>query len=323
MTDPTVDVLTGVLIVITAYYAITNHMMFKHMKSAHLVEQAADVLIYFDVPYGTEFIYLIIKNVGKSSAQNIHLTFDPPLQDSRATDMSSLPMVNHIESIAPGVELRHFLDGVIDYFGNKNLPLVYHVKISHSDRMSKRETLSEQTLDLSSYTNLHYLRTRGLDELVGTVEELAMSQAKLAAVAEKLSARFETGIRVSNAQSFNSSILTDRDIWTASALAKFMEVSIYWQILGERKLTPELRSHTVAAAEEMILLSACIPMDLATDIRSILTDTAAELLSICDTPRTSAELRDPIIAFMDSACHRIREGVALSDSRRIEHQMPS
>jgi len=59
-----------------------SKMILLEMKEVREAESAPYVVVYFELPYGEHVIHLIIKNIGKTSALDVRLAFDPTIRNS-------------------------------------------------------------------------------------------------------------------------------------------------------------------------------------------------------------------------------------------------
>jgi hypothetical protein len=186
MTDWIVAVVTPGLFLVTTWYAYLTFRLarasestVRHMREVRDEELAPRIVVCFEIPPGTELIYLVIRNLGRSIAENVRLRFDPPLTDSRGSDPGQLPMIGDgIHALPPGGELRHLLDGVIGYFGSQ-LPMRYRVEVCYRGGPIRTGRTEEQTLDLSSFKNLNYIREPRLADVVEPLESLARHHSRL------------------------------------------------------------------------------------------------------------------------------------------------
>src|SRR5262249_13529785 len=129
------SVLAGVqilsLLALIIYVIKTWHMASAALKSATVAEQtlqelkdardqetAPQVVAYFDVPRRRRTIDLVIKNIGKTTAHNVKLKFDPVLKSSiEQVQIEDLVLFKEgIGSMPPGYEIRTVFDSVISYF---------------------------------------------------------------------------------------------------------------------------------------------------------------------------------------------------------------
>jgi hypothetical protein len=201
---PLVDILTLIFVVI--YVWKTWHIASATKESAKATEKSADIsrktleemkeardqdtapyiFVYLDIIVGKQDIYLFVKNVGKSIANNVKLEFDPPLEISspkyKISDRAFIK--DGISSMPPGYEIKTLFDSAISYFDNKkNLPLTYKVKISYSGGIEPKTREVRQTLDLSVIKGLIYEKEKTMTNLVNKIEELTKS---VNSIAEKL-----------------------------------------------------------------------------------------------------------------------------------------
>jgi hypothetical protein len=151
----------------------------QEMKEVRDQETAPYVIVYLDSPYGTSFIYLIVKNTGRTIAKNVRIAFNPSLRSSSNDIFDEMPMIKHgIASLAPGQELRTFFDSAISYYGREDLPLHITARISYCGGLKAGERSYEQTLDLQAFRDLLYTVEKGMNDLVRQVEEVAKSASK-------------------------------------------------------------------------------------------------------------------------------------------------
>jgi hypothetical protein len=88
----------------------TSDALLKEMRDTRDQERGPHLIIYFYVPEGVHAIMLMIKNVGRSSATDIKLVFDPPLKNSgkKKVDPTKMAMITSgfIKSILAAKEER-------------------------------------------------------------------------------------------------------------------------------------------------------------------------------------------------------------------------
>lgn len=91
------------------------------MKESRRQEIAPNVIVFFDIPHGTGEIYLVVKNVGKSAAENVKLEFQPSLRNSRGTEIGNIHLLMHgAHLIPPEYEMRTFFDMAYAYSRRKS-----------------------------------------------------------------------------------------------------------------------------------------------------------------------------------------------------------
>jgi hypothetical protein len=152
----------------------------QEMKEMRDQETAPYVIVYFEIASGTPFIYLVVKNTGRTIAKDIKMRFKPPLRtSSNNLEMEDMPMIKDgITSLAPRQELRTFFDSAISYYGREDLPLRITAKVSYSGGLQNSERTYEQTLDLQSFKGLLYTDEKDMNDLVKQVEKVANGSTK-------------------------------------------------------------------------------------------------------------------------------------------------
>ncbi len=184
------------------------------MKEAREQENAPYVVVYFDVPPNEFVIHLVIKNVGKSIATDVKMKFTPPLSSVVFSGINDVPLIKDgISSLPPQYEIRTFFDGIIQHFGNPNLPLSSTVEVSFSGGLGNKRRTSEQILDLSMFYGLLSSRKKGMDDLVKAVEEIEKNLDKISDHLEEVSKGLASGISIKNPTITTSELNLQPDSW--------------------------------------------------------------------------------------------------------------
>jgi hypothetical protein len=171
------------LIALVVYVYKTWEMASATRKSAELSEKtlfdmregrdqetAPYVIAYFDVPYGTNTIYLIVKNIGKTMAHNIKLEFDPPVPESRHTPYLTKLFDASIPSMPPSYEIKTIFD-TWEYFEAGKV-LRFNIKISYSGGLIRKDRISEYIQDLSPFRSVTSSRETTLKHVVTELEKI-------------------------------------------------------------------------------------------------------------------------------------------------------
>jgi hypothetical protein len=130
---------------------------FREMQDARDQETAPYVVLYFDIPYGQMYMYLVVKNIGKTTAHNIRFEINPPLAVSWEP-LPELPFGQDdqvIASLPPNNEIRTIFDETEHYFG-QYLPLKYSTKIFYNGGIRSETRSNEQVIDLSIYSKVSW-----------------------------------------------------------------------------------------------------------------------------------------------------------------------
>jgi hypothetical protein len=158
--------------------ARSSEKTLQEMKQAREQEYAPYILVYCEVPipYDT-MIYLIVKNIGKSIAVDVKISFTPRLSSSvtytNDFDINNITFLKEgIKSIPPGYVIRTTLGRAVEYFSHSDFPLKYEVEISYVDSINKIKINSSQTIDLFAIKQLNYTEKFDLNDLVTEVKSL-------------------------------------------------------------------------------------------------------------------------------------------------------
>ncbi|AKB46950.1 hypothetical protein MSKOL_1173 [Methanosarcina sp. Kolksee] len=158
--------------------AKTSEDTLKEMKEAREQENAPYIIVYCEVPipYDT-MIYLIVKNIGKSIAEDVKIKFTPDLSSSveytNDFNINDATFIKEgIKSMHPEYVIKTVLGNSVEYF-KKGLPLKYEVEISYVNSTTKREIKTSQIIDLYAIKQLNYTKKFDLNDLVIEVKNLA------------------------------------------------------------------------------------------------------------------------------------------------------
>lgn len=160
--------------------AKVSQRMLEEMKEARDQEIAPHIVTYFDMPHGNQLIFLIVKNIGKTVAENVKIDFEPKLITSKGDKINSISLIqNGIGSIPPGYSIETFFDSSVDYLSKDEIPLSYVAKITFLGGIKKETRTIQQTLDLSVYKGLTFVDRKGMHELVKETEKIRENLKKL------------------------------------------------------------------------------------------------------------------------------------------------
>lgn len=152
----------------------------EELRETRDQESAPYVTVYFEVPTGRSLVYLVVKNVGRTTANDIKFNFDPPLQShTKAVKMENIWLIkNGLTSLAPNEERRTFFDSTIGLFNNPSTPLRYTATVTYFGGTRKEERTYNQVLDLNALKGLLYTHESNLDDLVKQFEKLVSEQSR-------------------------------------------------------------------------------------------------------------------------------------------------
>jgi len=181
----TIDVLTGLLVMITGFYAWVTYkiMNLNGLTLAAMQEQVEAVarpyltINVFSEP-NSEIFYLRIANTGKSGASNVRLKLDRDFyqygQKNRPSLREATAFQQTIEQLPPGAEIVFGLAQGFVVLGNEADPSVTPPVFSIDATYSYGEkTVSETTtIDLRPYKESMDRPSALADELKGIREQL-------------------------------------------------------------------------------------------------------------------------------------------------------
>ena len=149
------------------------------MQEARDQESAPYVIAYFDVLVGKNLIYLVVKNVGKSIATSVELTFDPQLQGGDISKCCKEFLTeNVILSIPPNYEIRTIFETFSDYL-RLGYPLCYNVTISYHGGINTESRVAQYKLDLSQFRGIAFVKEHDTGDVVKQIEKLVVSHAEV------------------------------------------------------------------------------------------------------------------------------------------------
>ncbi len=118
----------------------------QELRDTRDAEIAPYVIAYMDVPDSDRQLYLIIKNIGKSMATNIKITFDPPLQTPYPDMLARVLPKDGIPSMPPNYEIRTVVDSFHKY--KISGPMIYNVELTYFGGISNNPRTASYVLDL-------------------------------------------------------------------------------------------------------------------------------------------------------------------------------
>jgi len=227
----------------------------KEMKEAREQENAPYIVVYFDIPQNKHVINLVIKNVGKSIATDVKLTFTPSLSSNVFKDINDTPLIkNGISSLPPNYELQTLFDGIINRFGNAAFPMTYTVEVSYIGGLVKDRRTSIQTLDLSMFYGLMKVNEKGQDELV-EAEDIAKHTREINNNLEEVSESLTSGIWIKNPTLTTSEVHPRPETWYDSVLAKLQDFVLLWTSVYGKSDEKQVDPFLTDLQNKLILLS--------------------------------------------------------------------
>lgn len=116
---------------------------------------APDDGVVVDVVFEDGMLYLELANLSERPALNVACSFDPPLVDLQARDVSKLPLFHRVEFLGPRRRIRTLLDSSAGFFRREAATRVT-VAVDYERPDGPRET-TKVTHDLAIFRELAYL----------------------------------------------------------------------------------------------------------------------------------------------------------------------
>lgn len=182
------------LVALIIYVKKTADMAREAKKSAALTEKSLEemivnrnlefapyIVVYFDAMTDSPIFDLVVKNTGKTIANNIVIAFNPPLQSSLPyLDLSELSMLNkRIPSMPPEYEFRTAIDRLETRLESSDLPKVYEVKVTYTGGLDNKAREIQYLLDLNVYRGMIETNISSLSDLTHVIEEIPVQLVEL------------------------------------------------------------------------------------------------------------------------------------------------
>lgn len=253
------------------------------MQETRDQESAPFVVAFFDIPYAKSLVYLVIKNLGKSVATNVTLSFEPSFQTSDVGNLENLPLFEKgIASLAPAQEIRVFLDTTIAFFGEPGLPLTYSVEITYRGGLKDVPRIVNHTLDLSVHKGLMFVQSKDIHDLSESVEKLFKEQRSIRQSLERISKNLEGGVFLNNPILAISNISSDEQEWQVLLFAKLQEFAIMWETVSDDEVQKQrerlnLQTRILLISGQLLILLSIRPATTNQEIATQVHGIAAEM----------------------------------------------
>lgn len=157
----------------TREYAAISEKTLQEMRDSRDQESAPYIVTYFDIPFGQQFIFFVIKNIGKTSAERVKIDINPPLVNSKGINFNNFPFLNDkISIMPPGYEIKTMFDFFPQYVENEDSPMTFDVNVTYYGGLNKEPRLANYQLDLSVHDGLLYVNKKSLDDLITEIETI-------------------------------------------------------------------------------------------------------------------------------------------------------
>jgi hypothetical protein len=273
------------------------------MKEARDQEIAPYIVVSLDVPQGEQTLFLIVKNIGKSTARNVKIQFSPKLVDNGGDDLSELPLLKDgIAAFPPNHELKIFVDSTAAFFfGNNERSLKYETNVSFYGGLKDTQRVFEQTLDLTSIKKMSKMNQRSSHELSKDVDKIAVSIERISKELAALNNNLSDGIQMRNPIT-SASLKTENDSWHQVITSRLLEFRHLWATFyggnHEKLLQPffgKLKTRLSHITDQLLITISVSPSGTEDDLKNVLLDIVAkmaELNSIRVIPEDAKSIKE-------------------------------
>lgn len=176
-----------VMVVLTAIYAFTtiwilfaNNMMVKEAKKSREEENRPYVVVFFKYkPNG--LIYLVVKNTGKTLANNVKFDFDTPLYYPKSHPLKDSNLIKDgIPTLPPQYEIRAVIEMMHQIEKNEDGKYPrFKVEVNYNSSNEKSKYSDKFILDPNIESMLLMERELGIHDLAKSVEKLVKQFKKI------------------------------------------------------------------------------------------------------------------------------------------------
>jgi hypothetical protein len=258
------------------------------MKETRDQEIAPYVVVYFDSAYEKKIIYLVVKNIGKSTAREVRIQFRPKLICDSGEDFSEFPIIkNGIASLSPNHEIRMFVDSTTAFFFERDhQPLTYDVKISFYGGLKDTQRVTEQVLDLTADKRLSNIAQRSGHDLINEVEKISRNIERISKELSALNDNLAGGVQLRNAIT-PASLQTGDDSWQNVVATRLLEFNNLWSSLyggkREKLLQPflgKIKNRLSHITDQLLVTTSLSPPDADEELKNQVLDIVARMADL-------------------------------------------
>lgn len=112
----------------------------EEMRKSRELEMAPYIVVFIDVNIKKRIFYLVIRNTGKTAANNLKITINPPLYSSFTAQGHNINeykfLTEGFKTFPPHYEFRIEYDHTIPQVGVESKDLVYEASVEYSDELT-------------------------------------------------------------------------------------------------------------------------------------------------------------------------------------------
>ena len=170
-------------LVVLAAAAVLAWRQLRHARRIREDEARPHVVVDLEVDQPTQDIHIVVSNLGRTTARDVRLSFDPELTSSLDADPNVVsprdlkPLRDGIQSLPPGKRIRLMLD-IFSERAEGAYPDLYHVHIDFHAPALKRDLTDDTVVDLGLYRDALHLVRRGEHDIHERLKELVAEARK-------------------------------------------------------------------------------------------------------------------------------------------------
>jgi hypothetical protein len=158
------------VLVAVAAYGITSRQL-EHAADLREAEYRAYVQLIADLSVNDHLGWLEIRNVGRTMAEEVKVTFDPPLvgpYDKENDRIADLRLWRGIPSLPPGRSMRTLWGGTVDIAKaaeDGRIPGTITATVSYYSPAVRKRFEDQTVIDLDIYWGIEDVRRKGIDDV--------------------------------------------------------------------------------------------------------------------------------------------------------------
>jgi len=168
-----VAIASWLTLLVLGFSAAFAFLQIREARSLQEEEARPVVVVDLDVDEHPHMIYLYFKNLGKTTAHNVRLSFNPALESS-VEGVEAVRFFDHVfPTLPPGKRIDSFFDTARDRLQpNATLPTSYEATVEYEDRHGKKHT-DRYRLDIEALRGRTYIDKKDIEDVAKALENIA------------------------------------------------------------------------------------------------------------------------------------------------------
>lgn len=180
------SVVTAAVAVLAAAFAALQVLELRRTR-----EDQTRPFVIVDIQPGAAWanlLDLVVENIGSTAARDVHISFDPPLEQSKDDGYpiaDSALIRNGIQMLPPGRRIRAFFDASHDRV-NSELPMQYDVTVRLKDARGRSQPDQNYTIDMGYMYGTTQIQEYGIHDAAKAITEIQKTVKKWADIHGRL-----------------------------------------------------------------------------------------------------------------------------------------